>query len=96
TVLETYALIQHEFHGTELAALLHRGQHVEQAEQHLAEVVRDLVAEGAAAGELRDDVAPEELASFCLHALAAASSLRSKAAVHRLVAVTLSGLRSPR
>ncbi|MGZ4397922.1 MAG: TetR/AcrR family transcriptional regulator [Gaiellaceae bacterium] len=96
TVLETYALIQHEYHGTELAALLHRGQHVEQAEQHLAEVVRDLVAEGAAAGELRDDVAPEELASFCLHALAAASSLPSKAAVHRLVAVTLSGLRSPR
>lgn len=48
--------------------------------------------EGAASGELRDDVAADELASYCLHALAAASSLRSKAAVRRLVAVALAGL----
>lgn len=32
----------------------------------------------------------------CLHALTAASSLPSKAAVRRLVAVTLAGLRPPR
>lgn len=36
---------------------------------------------------------PEELATFCLHAVAGASSLPSKAAVRRLVTVTLAGLR---
>jgi hypothetical protein len=51
------------------------------------------VAEGARSGELRDDVAPDELAIYCLHALGAASTLPSKAAVRRLVVVTLAGLR---
>lgn len=37
--------------------------------------------------------APPELAAYCLHALAAARDLRSQAAVRRLVAVTLDGLR---
>jgi len=50
-------------------------------------------AEAAQAGDLRDDVAPDELAAYCLHALSAASVAGSKAAVQRLVAVTLAGLR---
>ncbi len=58
-------------------------------------MVRDLLTEAAAAGAVRDDVAPDELASFCLHALGAASALRSKAAVRRLVSVTLAGIRTP-
>jgi AcrR family transcriptional regulator len=95
-VLAAFALIQHEHHGTELAALLHRGEHVLRAQQHLREFIRDLLAEGAKAGELRDDVAPEELATYCLHALTAAGSLPSKAAVRRLVTVTLAGLRRRR
>jgi AcrR family transcriptional regulator len=92
-VLEAYALIHHEHHGTELAALLHRGEHVARAQQHLRDFIRDLVAEGAKTGDLRDDVAPDELATYCLHALTAAGNLPSKAAVRRLVAVTLAGLR---
>src|SRR6266508_6066313 len=80
-VLEAYALIQHEHHGTELAALLHRGEHVARAQQQLRDFIRDLVTEGAESGDLRDDVAPDELVTYCLHALAAASSLPSKAAV---------------
>jgi AcrR family transcriptional regulator len=92
-VLEAYALIQHEHHGTELAAVLHRGDHVARAEEQLTSFIRDLVAEGAESGELRADVPPGELATYCLHALAAASRLPSKAAVRRLVAVTLAGLR---
>jgi hypothetical protein len=56
-------------------------------------MIRDLLTEAAAAGDLRDDVAPDELASYCLHALTAASSLPSKAAVRRLVTVILAGLR---
>jgi AcrR family transcriptional regulator len=98
-VLETYALFSHEHHdielGTELAALLHRGEHVARAQQQLRDMIRDLLAEAAKSGDVRDDVAPEELASYCLHALAAASSLPSKVAVRRLVTVTLAGLRSP-
>jgi len=94
-VLEAYALISHhrEHHGTELAALLHRGEHVARAQQQLIELIRDLLTEVAATGDVRDDVPPAELASYCLHALTAASGLPSKAAVRRLVAVTLTGLR---
>ncbi|MDQ3431405.1 MAG: TetR/AcrR family transcriptional regulator [Actinomycetota bacterium] len=94
-VLEAYALICHhrEHHGTELAALLHRGEHVARAQQQLIDLIRDLLTEVAEAGRLRDDVAPDELASYCLHALTAASSLPSQAAVRRLVTVTLAGLR---
>ncbi len=95
-VLEAFAFISHERHGTELAALLHRGEHVARAHQQLTELISDLVSEGAKAGAFRDDVAPRELASYCLHALTAASNLPSKAAVRRLVQVTLAGLRAPR
>ncbi len=94
-VLEAYALIHHEHHGSELAALLHQGEHVARAQLHLGDLVQELLAESAATGDVRDDVAPAELASYCLHALTAASSLPSKAAVRRLVTVTLAGLRPP-
>jgi AcrR family transcriptional regulator len=100
-VLEAYALISHErfsheHPGPELAALLHRGVHVTGAQQQVHDMIKDLLTEAAEAGELRDDVAPDELASYCLHALTAARSLPSKAAVRRLVTVTLAGLRTPR
>ncbi|MGI8626901.1 MAG: TetR/AcrR family transcriptional regulator [Geodermatophilaceae bacterium] len=94
-VLHAYALIAHESHGhhdKELSAFLHRDEHVGRAEQQLRAMIGELLTEGARSGDLRDDVAPDELASYCLHALAAASSLPSKAAVRRLVAVTLAGL----
>ena len=82
-------------HGAELGALLHRdrGEHVARARQQLTTFIRDLLVEGAKDGELRDDVAAGELATYCLYALTAASSLPSKAAVRRLVSVTLAGLR---
>ena len=97
-VLETYALISHERYshehpGPELAALLHRGKHVTGAQQQVHHMIKDLLTEASETGVIRDDVAPEELASFCLHALSAASSLPSEAAVRRLVTVTLAGLR---
>jgi AcrR family transcriptional regulator len=95
-VLEAYALIFHESHGhhdRELAAFLHRDEQVAQAQTQLRHMIRDLLKEGAETGELRDDVAPDELASYCLHALTAASTLPSRAAVRRLVTVTLAGLR---
>jgi AcrR family transcriptional regulator len=98
-VLEAYALISHESHGhrnTELAAFLHRDGQVARAEQQLRDMIQDLLIQGASTGDVRDDVAPAELASYCLYALAAARSLPSKTAVRRLVTVTLAGLRPPR
>ena len=95
-VLQAYALISHyrEQHGAEeLAALLHRGEQVAQAQQQIHDLIRDLLIEAAATGDARGDVAPEELANYCLHALPAAGSMSSSAAVRRLVTVTLDGLR---
>jgi AcrR family transcriptional regulator len=94
-VLEAYALTNHDRHDGDVAALLHRGPHMARAHRHLSELIRDLLGEGAARGEIRNDIAPDELAAYCLHALTAASGLRSKAAVRRLVDVTLAGLRRP-
>lgn len=93
TVLTTYAEASRRHRGHELASLLHQGEHVVRAQEHLRQLVADLIATGAAAGELRDDVAPKELATYCLHALTAASALPSDAAVRRLVEVTIAGLR---
>lgn len=95
-VLEAYALIlygRHSHHGTDMAALLHQGPSITQAHERLLMLVRDLVGEGAASGALRNDVSADELAAYCLHALGAAAGLPSKAAVRRLVEVTLAGLR---
>jgi AcrR family transcriptional regulator len=95
-VLQAYALIVHETHGQhdpELAAIVHQGDEVARAQRHLLEMIRDIVAEAAEGGDLRVDVSPSELASYCLHALGAARGLSSRAAVRRLVTVTLAGLR---
>jgi cytochrome P450 len=97
-VLRAYALISHEshrHHGTELAAFLHRGVQVVRAQQQLRDMIRDLLTERAKTGDPRDDAAPDELASYCLQALTAAGRLPSKAAVRRLVTVSLAGLRPP-
>ncbi|MEX2538541.1 MAG: TetR/AcrR family transcriptional regulator [Actinomycetota bacterium] len=102
-VLEAYALIDHNHHGSEehrghlqdraLGATLHRGGHVARAQHELHAMIRDLIAEAAQTEDIRNDVSHSELATYCLHALSAASSLPSKAAVHRLVTLTLAGLR---
>jgi AcrR family transcriptional regulator len=96
-VLEGYALISHglahEHGGSEVAALVHRAEHLARARHQLLAFIRDLLTAGVGTGHIRDDVPPAELASYCLHALAAAGGLPSKAAVRRLVRVTLAGLR---
>lgn len=98
-VLEAYTLISHETRGRhdgELAAFLHREEHAAKAHQHLRGMIRELLVEGVQTGDVRDDVASDELASYCAHALSAAAELPSKAAVRRLVVVTLAGLRPVR
>jgi AcrR family transcriptional regulator len=92
-VLEAYALIRHEHHDPELAALVHRGDHLGHAHDQLARLLAELLSQAAAAGAIRTDVAASELAVYCVHSIAAAASLPSRAAVSRLVEITLAGLR---
>jgi AcrR family transcriptional regulator len=97
-VLETYALIhhrhggrhRHENFGAEIGALVHRDEHFTLARRRIHDLFRDVLAETDA---VRDDAGPDELATYCEHALHAAAVLPDEAAVHRLVAITLSGLR---
>ncbi|QNE19789.1 TetR/AcrR family transcriptional regulator [Kribbella qitaiheensis] len=91
-VLAAYAVLSHQHPGSDLATSLHRADHVSQARQHLHTFIRDLLSDAAAAGDVRTDVPPGELAIYCLHALTAAGALPTKAAIHRLVAVTLTAL----
>ncbi|WP_430297604.1 TetR/AcrR family transcriptional regulator [Sinomonas sp. B1-1] len=95
-VLTGFAFAAHQRRdhaGTEVSALVHRREHIAAAEAELASLITSMLAEAAAGGVVRTDVPSAELASFCMHALAAAAGLPDGAAVHRLVALTLAGLR---
>jgi AcrR family transcriptional regulator len=95
-VLHAYALIAHGMsqhrYGIEFDALVHRDEHIAHAQRQLRGLIRDVLTEAAEAGGIRDDIAPDELANYCLHALDAAGRLTSKTAVRRLVNLTLAGL----
>jgi AcrR family transcriptional regulator len=103
-VLEAYAFInqhwvqrhQSDGHSIEFVAFLHQDLHLEAPRRQLHDMIKDLLVEAADAGRVRDDVSADELADYCLHALQAASTLSSKAAIHRLITVTLDGLRPAR
>jgi AcrR family transcriptional regulator len=97
TVLEAYALITNEaakHNDAEMATAIHSREHITDAEHQLHHLVQSLVDDASAHGAIRDDVPSAELATYCINALAAAAMLPSKAAVRRLVAVTLTGLSS--
>lgn len=93
-VLAAYARLSSHRHGGEPAARLHRSEHVTAARAPLRTFLAGLIAEAARAGEVRADVPAEELADYALGALSAAAEA-SEAAVERLVAVTVAGLRRP-
>src|SRR5262245_17167511 len=95
-VLEAYAFLSQQPHGhqdTRLAAVLHQQGQVAQAQREVHQMIRDLLVAAAKAGKVRDDVPPDELASYCVHALGGGGAQRSKAAIRRIVSVTLAGLR---
>jgi AcrR family transcriptional regulator len=99
SVLEAFALMtqrggQHSPSGA-LMSLLHRGENVTRAEQSLCELIAHLVAAAVTDGTARDDVPPEQLAWFCLHAAKSAQHLPSQAAVRRMVALIMSALTTP-
>jgi AcrR family transcriptional regulator len=97
-VLTAYAMaISHRReHDTDIAGMLHDGEHVTVAHRHLREFVQELIADAATAGAVRRDVPAGELASYCLHALAAATSLHDPAAIHRLLQTTVTGIQIQR
>jgi len=97
-VLEAYALLSRHSGGhgdAGFAELLHRADQIGHAQRQVHEMIRDLLVAAAKAGDVRGDVPPDELASYCVHALARAGIHRSKAAIRRLVSLTIDGLRPP-
>ena len=95
-VLVAYAHLAREPHGhhdVELAAALHTNTHVARAHDRLRRLIHDVLTDAVTSGDVRDDVPVEELTGYCLHALSGARELSAKAAVERLVTLTLTGLR---
>jgi AcrR family transcriptional regulator len=92
-VLESYARLSRRNHDQDLAAFLHREGPHHHAQDHVHAVLRELISDGAESGFVRGDVTPDELSTFCMHALGAAGDLHSKAAIRRLVGLTLDALR---
>ncbi|QDG87102.1 TetR/AcrR family transcriptional regulator [Pseudarthrobacter sp. NIBRBAC000502770] len=90
TVLHIHAMMTYEHHDSALATIMHH----DGARQRQDTFIQDVLRRAAEAGAIRDDMAPQELASYCLHALAAAAESPSKAAVTRLVQLTLDSLRT--
>ena len=99
-VLRAYAYIcvERRRHGGDaIAEALHRHQdRAGMHERELRELLSVLIAEAGreAGGLIRSDVPPTELADYCLHALAAAGSIGSSAAVARLEKVVWAGVTS--
>jgi AcrR family transcriptional regulator len=88
--LEQFAGIFAEHHGSELAAAVHHQRpHAHGPHAELAAFVAVLISDAAQANEVRTDIAPRELAAYCVHALQASEVMPSKAAVRRLVDITL-------
>ena len=95
-VLERYATNAHAnrgAHDAELATSLHHDEHASASRHRLRSLLADLIAEAAAAGAVRSDIVPTEMAAYCLAALSAAGEVSSRTAVNRVVALTLDALR---
>ena len=95
-VLTAYAHIvqRTRSHDSELVKFLHPDKQVADAQRQLHDMIKQLVTEGVNQGQLRNDVHPAELASYCLHALTGAATLTTQPAITRLVTVILDGLRA--
>jgi AcrR family transcriptional regulator len=96
-VAHAYALMRYETRegeAAELAALVHDAPKT-QVRGQLQAIFEELLSEVSQNGDVRSDVPAPELAEYCVSALAAASALRSQAAVRRLVDVVLGSLRPP-
>ena len=95
-LLGAYAVLAYQSragHDVATVVATYRHPHVTRAHGEVVAMIHDLVEEATAGGRVRTDVSPAELARYCIHAVGAARNLRSRAAVGRLVMVTVDGLR---
>ncbi|MCW2752033.1 MAG: transcriptional regulator, TetR family [Aeromicrobium sp.] len=90
-VLTMHAMMTFEHRDSAIAVIVHG----DDSKGRQNAFLREAIAEAIEADAIREDMTPEELATYCLHALGAAADLPSKAAVERLVHLTLDGLRPP-
>lgn len=96
SVLTRYARLRGEgrdHSGGALVTALHSGEHVARAHRRLHDFVREVLVAAVEEGAVREDVPPDELVGFCLHALDAASDAPDATAGDRLVGLVLAGLR---
>jgi AcrR family transcriptional regulator len=95
-VLGTFATLSTGPPAHDLGAVLHRGERVVRARRHVLDFVAAAISEAVAAGRVRDDVPVEELAAFCVNAMAAGHDLPAtdgrQQALDRLVAVAMAAL----
>ncbi|GAA0338754.1 TetR/AcrR family transcriptional regulator [Actinoallomurus spadix] len=98
-VLYAYGLIHHDrarrhrHVPAEPGILVPGDEHVARTQRHIGDLLRDLLTDASQAGQVRDDIAPGELADYCRYSLQAAADLPSEDAVRRLVTLILAGLR---
>ncbi|MEX0868946.1 MAG: TetR/AcrR family transcriptional regulator [Nitriliruptoraceae bacterium] len=99
-VLGAYTRLQRERtthadqpHGRQLAGFLHRDDRLGPAGQRLRNLLVALLAAAVEDGQVRSDVATDELAEFCLHAANAAADAETDRAAQRLVTLILDGVR---
>jgi len=92
-VLEAYAGLSSAHDIGESAAVLHTGEHMEGAQRELHLLLRDLLADGVRHGQVRGDINVDDLATYCAHALGAASHMTSPDAPRTVTALVLDALR---
>ena len=85
---------RHE-HGTDdLSSLLHRDPAVAQAEDRVRQVFGAVLHQAREARALRDDIPADDLAGYCVRALAGVSAVGSPATRAKLVEMTVSAFRT--
>lgn len=96
TVFTAWAEIcqRRQEHGTdELSSLLHRDPAVAEAEQRVKQLFAGVLTDAIAAYAIRDDVAVDDLADYCVRALTAVPGSASPETRSTLVEMTINGLR---
>lgn len=95
-VARTYATnLQRAARHGDIGAALHATSHALAAEGELTTFLSGLIADAAHEKAVRTDVRPDELALYCLNALAAARATTSGPQLVRLVEVVMAGLGAP-
>jgi len=91
-VVAKYALLQFDHRDHELASLLHAVPQINHSHDALGILIEGLIAAAIEEGTVRNDTPARELSAYTIASIGAVQQLSSKAAVNRLVSVTIDGL----